>query len=252
MRLPTCNKCCYIGFLRENFVGVISVEEGALMRNLISCIFGIVVAMALGGCANVPNSSSAGDSGSSLATSGKDAATQVAASKLSEKVAINDAIAKADAAYKTNQADKANTLLKEVAVAYPSDKMPWLRMAQAKFDSGNYSEAIVNAQEVLSRDAKDQVAKSIVVVSGLRLSTKALADLRSQNEISGSLRTEAQDLAKILRDSLGESALVAGHHKQTTHKKLNQQTEAKTSPTQSVKPVAVKSTSSANPFGALK
>jgi hypothetical protein len=40
------------------------------------------------------------------------------------------------------------------------------------------------------------------------LSTKALADLSQQNNLSGSLREEAQNLARMLRASLGEEVLV--------------------------------------------
>ena len=37
---------------------------------------------------------------------------------------------------------------------------------------------------------------------------KALADLTRKNNLSGTVRTEAQDLAKLLRNSLGEEVLV--------------------------------------------
>jgi hypothetical protein len=221
------------------------------MKKWMNYGIGFVAMAMLGGCATAPGSTAPTDASSNLATQSTDPATKSVASKLSESVAINDAIAKADVAYKTNQADKATALLKEAAVAYPDDKMPWLRIAQAKFDSGNYIEAIVNAQQVLNRDAKDQVAKSIIVVSGLRLSTKALADLRTQNEISGSLRNEAQDLAKILRENLGESVLVSKHHKPVSHKKTNVQAENKEAAAQK-SATAVKSSDSGNPFGALK
>jgi len=66
----------------------------------------------------------------------------------------------------------------------------------------------VNAQEVLVRDPNDRLANSIIAISGLRLSTRALADLSRQNNLSGSIRTESQDLAKLLRESLGEQVLV--------------------------------------------
>lgn len=213
---------------------------------------GMVVLTLLGGCANTPVAVNATDPVANVATVGKDTATKMITAKAGDNVAMNSAIAKADIAYKSNQSDKATALLKEAASAYPQDKMPWLRMAQAQFDSGNYSEAIINAQEVLIREPKDQVAKSIVVVSGLRLATKALGDLRSQNEISGTLRTEAEDLAKILRENLGETALVAGQHKQTNRKKIDTHKEVKHAPAQPAKSAAVKGTDSGNPFGALK
>ena len=219
------------------------------MKKLINYGLGTVVVIALGGCASAPTLSN--DSSSSLVMSGKDAAAKAALTKLNENVAINHAIAQADVAYKSNQADKATTLLKEAATAYPNDKMPWLRMAQAKFDSANYSEAIINAQEALKRDPRDKVANSIIVVSGLRVSTKALADLRSQNEISGSLRSEAQELAKILRESLGKPELVATHRKPVKYKTAKtKKTEAPIA--RSLAKSVVVSSGTSNPFSALK
>ncbi|MHA4866916.1 tetratricopeptide repeat protein [Duganella sp. PWIR1] len=121
---------------------------------------------------------------------------------------LDRAIADANAALAAGQTDKAQTILKSAATSYPADKTPWLQMAQMKFDRASYGEAIMNALEALQRDPNDKLANSIVAVSGLRLSTKALADLSQQNNLNGSLRSEAQDLAKLLRTSLGEDVLV--------------------------------------------
>lgn len=121
---------------------------------------------------------------------------------------LADLSAQAADASGAGQPDKALAILENATKLYPADKTPWVQMAQIKFDAANYGEAIVNALEALNRDPQDQVANSIVAVSGLRLSSKALADLRQQNNLSGSVRTEAQDLAKLLRDSLGETELV--------------------------------------------
>jgi tetratricopeptide (TPR) repeat protein len=96
----------------------------------------------------------------------------------------------------------------EAAKLYPTSKLPWLKIAQIQFDSANYGQAIIASQQVLARDDQDKVANSILSVSGLRVSTKALADLSRQNELTGSVRNEAQDLAKVLRESLGEKVLV--------------------------------------------
>ena len=60
------------------------------------------------------------------------------------------------------------------------------------------------------RDPDDTLAHSIAAVSGLRVASKALADLTRKNNLSGTIRSEAQDLAKLLRTSLGEEALVPG------------------------------------------
>src|SRR5471032_764344 len=117
-------------------------------------------------------------------------------------------LSEADAAARAGQYDKALVLLKGSGTAYPSDKAPWLQMAQMKFDRAHYGDAIVDALEALERDPEDKVANSIVAVSGLRLSGKALADLSRQNNLNGSLRSEAQELAKLLRASIGEDVLL--------------------------------------------
>jgi hypothetical protein len=85
-------------------------------------------------------------------------------------------------------------------------------MAQMRFDSSSYGEAIVYALEALERDPDDTLANSIVAVSGLRVTSKALGDLSKKNNISGNVRTEAQELAKLLRTSLNEQELVGGGH----------------------------------------
>lgn len=121
---------------------------------------------------------------------------------------LERALAEADTAVAAGQADKAQALLKTAASTYPADKQPWLHLAQMKFDRASYGEAITNALEALQRDPNDKLGNSIVAVSGLRLSTKALADLSQQNSLNGSLRSEAQDLARLLRTSLGEEVLV--------------------------------------------
>ena len=119
------------------------------------------------------------------------------------------AMAEVDAAVMAGQNDKAYALLKSAGSTFPTDKTPWVRMAQMRFDSTDYGEAIVNALEALERDPDDTLANSIVAVSGLRVTSKALADLSQKNNLSGNVRTEAQELAKLLRTSLGEEVLVA-------------------------------------------
>jgi predicted Zn-dependent protease len=118
------------------------------------------------------------------------------------------AMSQADAAVMAGQNDKAFTILKNASSTFPTEKMPWLRMAQMRFDTNNYGDAIVHAQEALQRDPDDTLANSILAVSGLRVSSKALADLSQKNNLTGSVRNEAQDLAKLLRDALGEKDLV--------------------------------------------
>lgn len=158
-------------------------------------------------------------------------------------VTLDSALAEANRMAAGGQQDKAMTLLRSTASSYPADKAPWLSMAQIKFDRASYGEAIVHAQEALQRDPADQVGNSIIAVSGLRLSTKALADLSQQNNLSGSLRTEAQDLARLLRTSLGEDVLVPPPAAARKPPSL---------PARRVTPVKPGAASSADPFGAIR
>jgi hypothetical protein len=117
-------------------------------------------------------------------------------------------LAKASAVGSAGRKEHAVTLSKEAAAAHPADEAPWSSIAQTRYDAGQYGDAIVSAQEVRVRDPNDRLANSTIAISGLRLSTRALADLGRQNNLSGSIRTGSQDLAKLLRESLGEQVLV--------------------------------------------
>ena len=113
------------------------------------------------------------------------------------------AMADADAAVKSGRTDQAYTILRAAAVAHPTDKSPWLRMAQLRFDDKNYGEAIVTGLQAIERDPDDMLAYSLVAASGLRVSSKALNDLTQKNGFTGSVRSEAQDLAALLHTKLG-------------------------------------------------
>ena len=159
---------------------------------------------------------------------------------------LEQAMSDAGTALAAGEGDKAQGILKAAATTYPADKAPWLQMAQIKFDRANYGEAITNALEALQRDPNDKLGNSIVAVSGLRLSTKALSDLSRQNNLNGSLRSEAQELAKLLRGSLGEDVLVpssSAGRKPAPAKK----TTAATPPAKSSN-----QTNNSDPFGGLK
>lgn len=121
---------------------------------------------------------------------------------------MEDLLGKATQASGAGQKEQAVTLWKQAATAFPTEKQPWVNIAQARFDAEQYGEAIVNAQEVLVRDPNDRVANSIIAISGLRVATRALSDLSRQNSLSGTTKTDAQEMAKMLRETLGESVLV--------------------------------------------
>jgi tetratricopeptide (TPR) repeat protein len=162
------------------------------------------------------------------------------------KTTLAAAMSEADAAVMAGQNDKAFGILKNASSAFPTEKTPWLRMAQMRYDTKDYGEAIVNALEALERDPDDTLANSIVAVSGLRVSSKALADLTQTNNLSGPVRSEAQDLAKLLRGALGEEKLVP---EQTTRSIARKESAKRTTASaQAAHPAAA----SNDPFGALK
>lgn len=90
----------------------------------------------------------------------------------------------------------------------PADKTPWVRMAQISYGAGDYGQAIMLAQQALLRDPNDAVSHSVAAVSGLRVASRALAELSRVHNLSGSAHSEAQDLTKLLRASLNEGVLV--------------------------------------------
>ena len=122
-------------------------------------------------------------------------------------VTMASALADAAAASKAGRNDNAYAILKAAAAANPTDKSPWLRMAQLRFDEKNYGEAIVSGLAVIERDPDDMLAYSLVAASGLRVSSKALADLTQKNGFSGTVRSEAQELANLLYATLKEKVV---------------------------------------------
>jgi predicted Zn-dependent protease len=167
----------------------------------------------------------------------------------SEKTArqsLASMLADADRAAATGQQDKSHAMLKAAASSFPAEKAPWLQLAQMRFDRGNYSDAIVQAQEALQRDPTDKQAHSIIAVCGLRLSTRSLAELNQQSSLGGSVRSEAQELARMLRSTLGEEVLVPVAAGQRQLRKIAPPIKLplpRTAPSPS---------NTADPFGALK
>ncbi|WP_426211020.1 hypothetical protein [Massilia sp. TWP1-3-3] len=116
----------------------------------------------------------------------------------------------ADSALKLGQSAAAVATLKIATRAYPLEKTAWLRIAQVSFDCHEYGETITHAKKVLELDPDNVVATSLLAVSGLRVSSKALADLTVKNRIvTGDVRAEAQNLATILRTSVGGEIIPA-------------------------------------------
>jgi len=169
---------------------------------------------------------------------------------------MDELLSKAGEASSAGRKEEAVTLWKQAAAAYPADKAPWANIAQARYDAGQYGDAIVSAQEVLVRDPSDRLANSIIAVSGLRLSTRALADLSRQNNLSSSVKTESQELAKLLRESLGEQQILVRKEVATQGSQAGAGTRGgnrgSVKAGRGVKATTSDSSSGADPFGALK
>lgn len=133
--------------------------------------------------------------------------TESAQKAVREKVDAR--VSAADEALKQGQSQQAFEQLDQAIKIDPSAKQPWVRKAQIHFEARQYGHAINDAQEVLQRDVNDLTAQSILAVSGLRVSAEALAHLRKVNEVKGSTRNEAESVAKLIREALGEPILVA-------------------------------------------
>jgi tetratricopeptide (TPR) repeat protein len=167
------------------------------------------------------------------------------------KLPLEQVLGSAGEASRAGQKEQALKLLDQAALDYPADPAPWLQKAQIKFDGGQYAEAILDAQQVLGRNPTDKVANSIVAIAGLRLSTAALSDLIRQNNLSGSLRSETQELAKLLRESLGEGPLLKDVKPKVVPQVTPPRNTRRTGTTPPPQPAA-KDSKDASPFDDLK
>lgn len=178
---------------------------------------------------------------------------------------LNELMSRAQAAEAVEGGrERARLLYRDAAKAYPTDKRPWARLAQSYFDASDYGNAILAAQEVVLRDSNDSVAQGVLAVSGLRVSTAALSVLRSQNGLSTSTRSEAEDMARNLRSVLGENVLVPKPAEAVPEAEAKSQPTTRPRkpvrsaprPSVATNPAAPKAPAapapSANPFGALQ
>ncbi|NPT43397.1 tetratricopeptide repeat protein [Paraburkholderia sp. 1N] len=121
--------------------------------------------------------------------------------------AFNKQLADADTVAKGGDQDRAIALYQQLSKTDPTREEPWSRIAQIQFTQGHYGQAIVAAQEALQRDQTDRQAKSVLAVAGLRVATQSLGELRQDASLAGDAKSDAQALAKQLRDTLGEATL---------------------------------------------
>jgi tetratricopeptide (TPR) repeat protein len=117
-------------------------------------------------------------------------------------------LSQATQAQADGQREKARGLYRDAAKAYPTDKTPWLKLAEDYFAAGDYGNAVLAGQEVLERDPQDTTANSLLAVSGLRITAGSLKALRKDAEYPVGSREEALAVTRSLRETLGETALL--------------------------------------------
>lgn len=184
------------------------------------------------------------------------ASQNVAMNKEEFGMAMKEASVKVDALVAKGGEDDAIVILRDLAKRNPDRHEPWARIAKIQFDAGNYSEAIVSAEEVLQRDSTDRAAKSIRAVAGLRVAAQSLADLRNDVDLKGNARSDATALAGVMRETLGEEVLVPPAELEARKKREAAAAARAKRPRSAVvaKPATqpTAATSGGDPFGALK
>ncbi|SEJ83773.1 hypothetical protein [Achromobacter sp. NFACC18-2] len=116
-------------------------------------------------------------------------------------------LAAAQKTLEQKSADQAVAQFEEIAQRNPSKGEPWSYIAKIRFDQQKYGQAIVAADETLSRDPDDFVAKTVRAVGGLRVAMQSLADLRADALLAGNARADAVALAASMRETLGQDVL---------------------------------------------
>lgn len=123
-------------------------------------------------------------------------------------VSLEEWLVRGDTARKDGLHEAARSAYRDGAKAYPTDKQPWLRLADSYFQSGDYGNAVLAAQEAVQRDPKDNAAHSLLAVSGLRITAGSLSALREQSGYPVGSREEALDVTRRLREALSDPTLL--------------------------------------------
>lgn len=159
-------------------------------------------------------------------------------------------LAEADALVASGNREAAVMAYEQLANDNPTKGEPWAKVAQLNFAQGNYSQAIVAAEETLKRDSSNRQAKSVMAVGGLRLAVRSLEELRNDSELAGDAKSDAQKLAAMLRETLGEAVLAPVVDPKAQSKKRSVRRRAPAA-VPSV-PAARSGGAASNPFGALQ
>ena len=125
-----------------------------------------------------------------------------------KEMPVESVVSSADKAAAAGDKERALALLDAGAKAYPTAPQPWLKKAQLYFKAENYPSAILAAEETIQREPGNEEAKSIALVSSLRIAVKYVSDLRALNDVKGDAKPDAEQLARRLRDTLNATVLV--------------------------------------------
>ncbi|KGM55051.1 hypothetical protein N799_07605 [Lysobacter arseniciresistens ZS79] len=156
-------------------------------------------------------------------------------------------LAQAETDVTAGRVETALVAFDQAAMADPTRKEPWLRIAQLQFDAGNYGRAIVAAEEVLHRDPDDAVADSVLTVAGLRIASQSLQRLQGNGALaSATARTEAERLAETMRATMGDSILA-----QEEPEPVRRRATRRRAPAAAPAPKPAAKPAVANPFGSL-
>ncbi|NSL57080.1 outer membrane protein assembly factor BamD [Uliginosibacterium aquaticum] len=117
-------------------------------------------------------------------------------------------IEESQTALNSGNRETAVALLESASKNNPADATPWLKQAQLHFDADNYPAAIQAADEAMKREPANKQAKAIAVVASLRVAIRAISDMSQDSMLRGSNRSEAERLARALRETLAQDQLV--------------------------------------------
>lgn len=118
---------------------------------------------------------------------------------------VEDYLSRARAAMESTGGEEiARQIYREAISAFPTDKRPWLGLAQSYFELSDYGNTVLAAQEVILRDPEDETAHGLMAISGLRVATIALGSIRETGDINDTARREAEIMSRNLRVLFGE------------------------------------------------
>lgn len=160
-----------------------------------------------------------------------------------------EAITQAETLLTTDERVAAAAVMQNFVTAHPESSQGWMRLSRLYFDAGQYGSAAVAAEHVLGSDDQDKsLAHSVRAVSGLRIAADSLSALRDDEKLTGSARADAVNLARVLRETLGEAVLVPPRAEPAKRPARTQR-----APATPAKPAApAPATKGGDPFGVLR